>query len=356
VYLNRDLLPDDESSIHHMSRLGFEGIFTSLQIPEDDPASYRKRLWNLMDIAKREKLSLMIDVSGRALETVGLSVNDPSSIKKKGISGLRIDGGLSMKSVAALSHFITIALNASTLSEEDYRALNKYHADFTHIEAWHNYYPRPETGLDSSWLRTRNRWLKEKGMTVAAFAPGDSELRGPIYRTLPTLEAHRYLNPLAAALSLIMHSQTDRVYIGDPHLTKHTQKQFSMYIQDKAILLQGKAVDEKWSSSIFRKHVNRPDPARDVIRSRYSRSVNRMMEITAENTSARNRGTITIDNDQYGRYKGEIQIVKHPLPPDSKVNVIGHISSRDLPLIDFIEQGTEFIVEGKSYDVRKIND
>ncbi|TKV17243.1 DUF871 domain-containing protein, partial [Citrobacter sp. TBCS-11] len=54
------------------------------------------------------------------------------------------------------------------------------------------------------------------------------------------------------------------------------------------------------------------------------------------NTSERSRGSITIDNCDYGRYMGEIQIVKNDLAADEKVNVVGKIIAEDRPLITFI--------------------
>ncbi|NWN95854.1 MAG: DUF871 family protein, partial [Bacillus sp. (in: Bacteria)] len=50
----------------------------------------------------------------------------------------------------------------------------------------------------------------------------------------------------------------------------------------------------------------------------------------------------TLDNNLYARYKGELQITKRNLPADAKVNVIGQIAGRDLPLLDFIGSGTQF--------------
>jgi hypothetical protein len=37
-----------------------------------------------------------------------------------------------------------------------------------------------------------------------------------------------------------------------------------------------------------------------------------------------------------------LQITKRSLPADKKVNVIGQIAGRDLPLLDFIGSGTRF--------------
>jgi hypothetical protein len=48
---------------------------------------------------------------------------------------------------------------------------------------------------------------------------------------------------------------------------------------------------------------------------------------------------ITMDNDGYGRYRGEIQICRRDLEADERVNVIGHVSSEDLPLLNLAMPG-----------------
>src|SRR5699024_1734322 len=153
--------------------------------------------------------------SGDAMKGIGLSLDDPKTIFENGFSGLRMDDGIDSKTIAKLSHYLTVGLNASTLTESDYEQLVHHQADFCNIEASHNYYPRPETGLDENWFYERNKWLKSKRFRIGAFVPGDSNLRLPLYETLPTLECHRYQNPFASYLSLIRDYHIDDVYIGD---------------------------------------------------------------------------------------------------------------------------------------------
>lgn len=53
-------------------------------------------------------------------------------------------------------------------------------------------------------------------------------------------------------------------------------------------------------------------------------------------------GTITVDNDLYGRYSGEIQLLRDDFPGDERVNVIGHVAEKYLPLLDCIKRGGRF--------------
>jgi hypothetical protein len=92
---------------------------------------------------------------------------------------------------------------------------------------------------------------------------------------------------------------------------------------------------------IERVHTNRLDPARDVIRSVESREENKVV-LQAMNTISRKRGSITIDNELYGRYAGEMQIVINDLPQDERVNVVGMVIEEDVSLLSYISAGKNF--------------
>ncbi|GGE27945.1 hypothetical protein GCM10011391_03060 [Pullulanibacillus camelliae] len=342
VYLNEDWSQEKAHYINKMADIGFEGIFTSLHIPEDDASKYRERLMPLLNIVRSKHLKLMIDISGDALKHIGLSIDHPEEIVASGIYGLRMDAGIELKAIAHLSNYLTVGLNASTITEEDYLQLEKYQANFDRMEAWHNYYPRPETGLDETWFHNKNEWLKLKRFNSVAFAPGDQILRAPLYETLPTLEIHRYQRPLSAALSLQSDYSVDHVYIGDPGLSDEACSQFTHYLQHNVLLLHAANIKKKWRPYICRGHRNRLDVAKAVIRSEQSRVLNKDEDIPPENTVHRRGGSITIDNNLYKRYKGELQLVKQELPADEKVNVLGQIVDKDLPLLDFVHAGTAF--------------
>ena len=52
--------------------------------------------------------------------------------------------------------------------------------------------------------------------------------------------------------------------------------------------------------------------------------------IKKNNTGKRYIGDITINNDKYQRYMGEIQILKVNLPASEKVNIVGKIIEKDI--------------------------
>lgn len=170
-------------------------MFTSLHIPEEDASQYRKRLAALGKMAQENQLDFMMDISGGATEKVGFSLDCLSELVDLGITGLRMDDGFSMEAIATCSHQLQVGLNASTITAEELAELRRLAANFQHLSAWHNYYPRPETGLDRQWFLEKNHWLKQEGLTVQAFIAGDDVKRGPLEAGLPTLEEYRYRSP-----------------------------------------------------------------------------------------------------------------------------------------------------------------
>lgn len=326
-YLNDELNAQTQDYFQSMSDNSFEELFTSLHIPEEDASTKKQKIKQLLQMAEYTGLRVVIDVDKDSLQYL------PQNISTK--MTLRLDDGFSIEDITQLSKSIPIALNASTISENTYYDLTEHGVDLTHVEAWHNFYPRPETGLDKVWFQKKNHWLHSLGFTVQAFIPGDEQLRGPLKEGLPTLEDHRHQNLLASAIEL-NRSEVDKIFIADPKLSVSQRTIFHDYHRNQTITLhyhrtiQGRYFEQTHFTT-------RPDPARDVIRLLEGRKI--MQEpITAEHTIPRAMGAITVDNQSYGRYNGELQICKTSLPFDEKVNVIGQIVKEELPLLKQISE------------------
>lgn len=345
IFLGDELTQERKRYLKQMKEAGFTKVFTSLHIPEEDAEQYLVRLSELGALMKKLEMELVADVSKGALAKIGVcdfSAEELKQLKEKGVDGLRVDYGFSNQEIAFMSNELPIVLNASTITQNDVAELNQYGANFPHMVAMHNYYPRPETGLAKEVLKEKNQWLVETGFTVAAFVPGDKQLRGPLYKQLPTLEDHRGRHPLAAAIELITECFVDEVYIGDPEIAESTIYQFKRYITDKTVVYFIKpAKQSPYFETVLGRHQNRWDPAKDVLRSADAR-FKEIPQISPYETIERTRGSVTIDNQDYQRYMGEIQIVVHDLPKDEKVNVAARIRAEDLPLLDWCPAGGYF--------------
>lgn len=332
VYLHDPLTNDQLHQIENYAQAGFEGVFTSINLPEDDPKNLLANLAKLGEVCQQYDLQLTVDISSASMKRLDLQLDAAGfeRLTSLHVDMLRIDDGITNQQIADISHQLKLALNASTIVDQDVSELQAAGADFDNLEAWHNYYPRKNTGLSDEWFDQKNHWLKENGFTVMAFIPGNTQLRGPVHAGLPTLEADRGRHPLAAALRL--KSSVDRIYLGDPLIQSQTLEQFQKYFQDDVILLHAQIFANAPAYLTQVMH-QRADVARDVVRLREGRLWNTVM-IPARNTNVRPVGAITMDNLVAGRYQGELQLLKSSLPLDKTVNVIGQITKTDIELLN----------------------
>ncbi|MEL3972725.1 MupG family TIM beta-alpha barrel fold protein [Rossellomorea oryzaecorticis] len=343
VYLKEENRDRNAEWIRKSSSFGFQSIFTSLHIPEDNPDTYKELLQELGGQARTYNMELLADVSPRSLEHLGLDWDSLPQLLDWGLAGIRVDYGFTEDEIVSLSKLMKTGINASTVSGSELDSWIEKGLNVENVEAWHNFYPRPETGLDLDFLNERNTMLKSKGITTMAFIPGNETLRGPVFEGLPTLEQHRYVSPALAAAQLKFSGNTDKILIGDPSATDETLYELSS-IDKEIIPLTIDLLDGADHSALLTGvHTNRMDPARDVIRSVESRSYAEFGKIIEpSNQVQRTVGMITVDNELYGRYSGEMQIVKRELPKDEKVNVIAKVVNEDLPLIHEIKAGGKF--------------
>lgn len=332
AYLHSSLKKADLVMFDKFVKAGFKGVFTSINLPEDDPEVLLANLKSLGQLCAENKLELTLDISSSALKRLNLDLpRDIKTFQDLHVTMLRIDDGISIQEMAQLSQEMKIALNASTIVQSEIDELKSDQANFDNLEAWHNYYPRENTGLDVNWFNEKNQWLKQNGFKVMAFIAGDENLRAPVYKGLPTLEENRYENPLVAALNM-NELGVDRIYVGDPAITETTFEQFRNYFVENTLQIRvhlNQAPD--YIQSIFHQ---RADVSRDVVRLKEGRLLNKT-EIKPLNSGLRRRGSITLDNVLAGRYQGELQLVKYQLPADNTVNVIGQIVDADIGLMKY---------------------
>ena len=342
IYLSKERVKKQEEWLKVAKKNGFSSIFTSLHIPEDDPGTYKELIQILGKQALENEMELMVDVSPKSLHHLGMTYENVEELVEWGITGLRMDYGITPKEIARVSHKMKVALNASTITDSFWKELITEKIQVENVEAWHNFYPRPETGLAKSFLQKQNKYLHECGIKTMAFIPGDGEKRGPLYEGLPTLEKHRYMRPLEAYLELVQECDVDKVLIGD--ISGSIESVQEIAIASSGIIpvrYQSFINDSDTVQLLERVHTNRLDPARDVIRSVESREENKVV-LQPMHTIARKKGSITIDNELYGRYAGEMQIVIKDLPKDEKVNVVGMVVEEDVSLLPYVGAGKKF--------------
>ena len=124
------------------------------------------------------------------LRLLGIEKFSLSAFQFLGITTLRLDDGYSNEEIVRLSRNsqkIRIQLNASTITAKTLMELLQSQANFSNIDALHNFYPREATGLSEETLVRKNAMLHKAGIKVGAFIPSRNRRRSPLKVGLPTL-------------------------------------------------------------------------------------------------------------------------------------------------------------------------
>jgi len=333
--------------IRSAHKLNYKNIFTSLHIPEVDYVRVIEEFKAIAALASSLGMNIIADISPRAFTYIGASISELKVIKEMGVYGVRVDFGFTAKEIAEFTRNpfdLIIEINASTVTKVFLEELEKNNVDFSKLQACHNYYPRLNTGISVATLKRKNEMLKKYNMKVSAFIPSNFNKRGPIFEGLPTLEIHRFSKPEVAAKHLYMLGLDDVIF-GDSIPTLH-ELEIVASVDEKILrfnvnIFQCSPLEK--SILFSESHRNRPDPAEDVIRSTGFRDTLKATDIILKhNNVERKIGYITIDNKDYLRYVGELQICKKNLSADNRVNVIGKIVDEELFLIDYVGEETEF--------------
>ena len=104
-------------------------------------------------------------------------------------------------------------------------------------------------------------------------------------------------------------------------------------------------LNDNWRHLYGKVFTCRIDSPKWLIRFQESRTYSCQGDIVSPaNCVERRRGSITVDNQNYGRYSGELMLMREDLPADQRVNVIGSVPENARLLLDRIGRGGKFML------------
>lgn len=331
-------LEDNLKYLKKLKECSIDTVFISAHMPEMDQ-NFSTQLLMILKESKKENFKIILDVNkNRYMELVEEHLLD-------GIYALRLDYGFSKEDILKmLNQPYLIELNASAISIGTLEYLKEQQVDFSRIRISHNFYPKPYTGLSYEDVLEKNDYYHAFGLHVICYIPSHHGKRPPLYEGLPTIEEQRNAD-LLAILSEIVMVHGDEVCFGDAFASEEELKEaieFDTNILSIPILLYpGICNHEK--KLLEQVHQNRKDANVYFIRSSC-----RVDGIKERNTLERTKGSITIDNEKFGRYQGEVGIMKQDLPCDERVNVIGKALVSSFLLKSFAPgQKFKFVIRGE---------
>lgn len=332
---------------------GFREVFSSIHLPELALKDQVEMLEELARTANHLGMELTVDIGGGEIGQLLADSQMCARVRSAGIGLLRLDYGFCTEQAGALYNRLGIkgfVVNASIYDREEAEAVKR---NLTAIDsrmelrACHNFYPRPETGLDREFFNEQNRIFAELGLITYACIPGKSHPRPPLGQGLPTLEQHRGMNLEQVCVDLVCSPGIGGVMAADEFFNETELACVARAVNREALTLQIRleaGVGQMERELILgTSHHIRYDSNRQVLRSRTSREMSRIgAKVAPGLTGERRRGMVTVDNERYGRYSSEVQILLADLEADSRVNCCGQISEEDMWKLDFYRQGFDY--------------
>ena len=319
--------------------LGYSRVFSSLHIPESNAVSLREDALYLFACAESLGLDVIADISPLTLKILDIPELTPARLKQLHITTARFDYGIGTETIAAFSREMNVQLNASTARSVELHALLKAEADFSRIDGQHNFYPRPHTGLSGAFVKKQNDLLHAFGIPVGAFLPSRAGRRGPLQEGLPTVEGDREL-PLELGADRLLLLGTDFIQIGDDRPDAQELAALGQFSDALILPLRAEKITTLHAKLMEHVYTTRADMAEEVIRMADSRAQWKACRpIPAWEAEPLPQGAVTLDNEQYGRYAGEVEICLRDLPADGRVDLLGRVAPEARFLLPLIGPG-----------------
>ena len=355
VYPNHSDLQEDKTYLRLASENGFTRVFMSMLEVSEGKEALVGKFKELIGYAKDLGFETMLDVAPNLLKELGISYDDLSFFAEIGADGIRLDAGYDGSVEAMLTYNpygLIIELNMSN----DVAYLDNiltYQANTPFLYGCHNFYPQENTALPYEFFEKCSKRYKRHGLRTAAFVTSKHGVIGPwdINDGLPTLEMHRHLPIEVQAKHLFATNLIDDVIVGNAYASEaelitlgrlnRYQLEFTMEFLPQASEVEKRIVlDEQ--------HYRRGDITETMIRSTQVRKKYASYENPAYQVEGLSFdvGDVVVGNDDFGKYKNELQVVLQP-HEDKRKNKVARIISEELFLLDYVYPWTKFRLKEK---------
>ncbi|MFT3861959.1 MupG family TIM beta-alpha barrel fold protein [Micropruina sp.] len=305
-------------------------VFTSFHIPESEGLlAYGEYLRGLHE---DHGLTFCGDVSPATLDKLSIRLDEIGRLRDWGVVRLRIDYGFTAEQIRRIAREFPIAVNASTVNAgllDELAGLE--------VIGWHNYYPRPETGLEPGFYLAQNRLFAERGLPVYGFIPGEVSFRAPLFAGLPLLEQQRHRNSYRNAVELLTLSPEVKIFCAEGTLLPEHLRWIDRFEQSGEVTLPLTGLDPSVGFLVEHPWRLRVEGAEASFRLEGTRAARTPSRIV--NADQRLCGSLQMDLAGYGRYCGEIHLMRTDRPLHHLQARVAEIASPYLGLVDLLRPG-----------------
>ena len=364
--INDEYIKKIDTTLELAYRYGFDEVFTSIHLPEYSLLQQLECLNIIAARAEKYHFYITVDIGGHYIPEVLGNEKYLSMLKSADVDFIRLDYGFDKNQVGELYKKINnrgFVVNASIYRKDEVsEVINNLKSldEKLEIRACHNFYVRNETGIDETTAIRQDSYFKEYDMPVCYCIPSYSNPRGPLFEGLCTLEKHRHKTISEVLTDLVINYDVQYVMMADEWLSEDEFREFEeTYEELSRPLNDEEEIHVKLDETVSRQeknivlnkaHVFRYDSPYDFLRSQSSRQMAELASVIRPgNTGKRAKGAITIDNERYRRYSGELQVVMTETESDDRVNVVGVVSNnKDLLKLRRFREGIRYrFVEDK---------
>ncbi|WP_423479079.1 DUF871 domain-containing protein [Priestia megaterium] len=349
IYPEHSTVEKDKAYIALAHKYGFKKIFTCLLSVEGDKETIIREFKESIQFANELGMEVMVDITPRIFNKLGISYDDLSFFGDLGVYGIRLDMGFTGNEESLMTYNpynlkIEITMSNATSYLDNIMA---YKPKISNLVGSHNFYPHRYAGLSYDHFVKCTKQFKKHGIPTAAFISSNDATFGPwpVTEGLCTLEMHRALPIETQAKHLFATELINEVIIANAYASEEELKQLSMLNSERLtfnVELYNTISELERKIVLEEPHFYRGDVSDYLIRSTQSRVKYKQEEFKPTYTPNIRRGDILIENELYGQYKGELQIALRDMENSGKTNVVGHIVKEEIFLLDYLEPWGKF--------------
>lgn len=330
---------------------GFRRIFTSLLEITGDSSEVINKFKNIIEYGNSLEMETILDINPGLFKQLNVSYDDLSFFKELGAAGIRLDLGFTGAEEAAMTKNpynlkIEVNISAGTPYIDNIMA---YQPNKENLWGSHNFYPQKYTGISQRHFEESTKLYNSHRLHTAAFVTSQHGNQGPwpVQAGLCTLEQHRHLPIGTQVTHYKLMGTIDDLLIGNAYATEAELEAMA-----KAFFSPHPLFDielEAGISEIEKKiileetHLYRGDISEYMVRSTMVRVKHKDADIPPVNTVPIKKGDILICNNNFGQYKGELQIALKEMENEGTRNVVGHLKQDTVFLLDYLKPWSSFL-------------
>lgn len=353
IYPYKEQSSETIAYIDLAAKFGFKRVFTNLlMLAQGTEEAVLAKMKTAIQHARAKDMEVIVDINPAVFGQLNIGYDNLQFFKALGATGIRLDSTFDGM-VESLMTFDKAQLDLEiNISNDTYYLENvlSYQPNAHKIIGCHNFYPQRFTGLDYDYFISCSKKYKKMGLRTAAFVNSQVADHGPHVHTegLCTVEMHREMDIVVQAKHLVATGLIDDIIIANAYASEEELAALGQIDQEQIQLdvrfKEGVSEIEK-EIVLNHQHFNRGDINSYSIRSTFVKLTYQQADIPVNNSARKlNYGDITIGNNSFGQYKGELNIVKQAMPNEEEYkNLVAKVIPKEQFLLSYIKPWTKFL-------------